>query len=285
MEMSKGSNKNLIPPLSCKDYTVSGDCFELTTNKEYEMLVTAPLPVNLEKYYKSAAYISHTDSKKTCFDKVYHTVKNYALHQKLSLLNSFETSEKSVLDVGAGTGDFLNVCKKNDWTILGIEPSAAARAIAKKKEVFLKAELSEIKNQKFDVISLWHVLEHVEHLKDTIKTLQGLLKPGGRIVVAVPNYKSYDAQFYKEYWAAYDVPRHLWHFSQKSIHKLFSEVEMTVAQILPMKFDSYYVSLLSEKYKKGKLNLIAGFYRGLVSNLKAKTTSEYSSLIYVIKNH
>jgi hypothetical protein len=104
-------------------------------------------------------------------------------------------------------------------------------------------------------------------------------------VVAVPNYKSYDAQFYKEYWAAYDVPRHLWHFSQKSIHKLFSEVEMTVAQTLPMKFDSYYVSLLSEKYKKGKLNLIAGFYRGLVSNLKAKRTSEYSSLIYVIKNH
>lgn len=282
--MSKGCNKNLIPPLSCKDYTVSGDSFKLVINKEYEMLVTAPAPTDLDKYYKSTAYISHTDSKKTFFDKGYQIVKNYALQQKLSLLNSFKTSAKTVLDVGAGTGDFLSVCKKNDWVTFGVEPSLVARDVAKKKGVFLKAELSEIKNQKFDVITLWHVLEHVAHLKDTIKTLQGLLKPGGRIVVAVPNYKSYDAQFYKEYWAAYDVPRHLWHFSQTAIHKLFSEVEMTVSQILPMKFDSYYVSLLSEKYKKGKLKFIAGFYRGFISNFKAQATSEYSSLIYVIKN-
>jgi len=282
--MSKGCNKNLISPLSCKDYTVSGDSFELVINKEYEMLVTAPVPTDLEKYYKSTAYISHTDSKKTFFDKGYQIVKNYTLQQKLSLLNSFKTSAKSVLDVGAGTGDFLSVCKNNDWVTFGVEPSLVARDVAKKKGIFLKAGLSEFKNQKFDVISLWHVLEHVEHLKDTIKTLQGLLKPGGRIVVAVPNYKSYDAQFYNEYWAAYDVPRHLWHFSQTAIHKLFSEVEMTVSQTLPMRFDSYYVSLLSEKYKKGKLKFIAGFYRGFISNLKAQVTSEYSSLIYVIKN-
>ena len=282
--MSKGCNKNLIPPLSCKDYTVSGDSFKLVINKEYEMLVTAPVPTDLDKYYKSTAYISHTDSKKTFFDKGYQIVKNYALQQKLSLLNSFKTSAKTVLDVGAGTGDFLSVCKKNDWETFGVEPSLVARDVAKKKGIFLKAGLSEFKNQKFDVISLWHVLEHVEHLKDTIKTLQGLLKPGGRIVVAVPNYKSYDAQFYNEYWAAYDVPRHLWHFSQTAIHKLFSEVEMTVSQTLPMRFDSYYVSLLSEKYKKGKLKFIAGFYRGFISNLKAQVTSEYSSLIYVIKN-
>ena len=282
--MSKGCNKNLISPLSCKDYTVSGDSFELVINKEYEMLVTAPVPTDLEKYYKSTAYISHTDSKKTFFDKGYQILKNYTLQQKLSLLNSFKTSAKSVLDVGAGTGDFLSVCKKNDWVTFGVEPSLVARDVAKKKGIFLKAGLSEFKNQKFDVISLWHVLEHVEHLKDTIKTLQGLLKPGGRIVVAVPNYKSYDAQFYNEYWAAYDVPRHLWHFSQTAIHKLFSEVEMTVSQTLPMRFDSYYVSLLSEKYKKGKLKFIAGFYRGFISNLKAQVTSEYSSLIYVIKN-
>ena len=282
--MSKGCNKNLISPLSCKDYTVSGDSFELVINKEYEMLVTAPVPTDLERYYKSTAYISHTDSKKTFFDKGYQIVKNYTLQQKLSLLNSFKTSAKSVLDVGAGTGDFLSVCKNNDWETFGVEPSLVARDVAKKKGIFLKAGLSEFKNQKFDVISLWHVLEHVEHLKDTIKTLQGLLKPGGRIVVAVPNYKSYDAQFYNEYWAAYDVPRHLWHFSQTAIHKLFSEVEMTVSQTLPMRFDSYYVSLLSEKYKKGKLKFIAGFYRGFISNLKAQVTSEYSSLIYVIKN-
>ena len=115
--------------------------------------------------------------------------------------------------------------------------------------------------------------------------MQSLLKKNGKLIIAVPNFKSYDAKYYKEYWAAFDVPRHLWHFSQQSIHKLFSEVNMIVEKTLPMKFDAYYVSLLSEKYKTGKMKPISAFYRGFISNLRAKPNSEYSSLIYVIKNH
>jgi 2-polyprenyl-3-methyl-5-hydroxy-6-metoxy-1,4-benzoquinol methylase len=253
-------------------------------NTEYEMLVTSPVPKNIEDYYKSEAYISHTDSKKTFFDKSYQVVKNHTLKQKLLLLNSFKLSSKSVLDFGAGTGDFLKICKNNNWQVLGIEPSLGARENAIKKGIHLKENLLDIANQKFDVITLWHVLEHVENLKSTIKVLKNLLQPEGRIVVAVPNYKSYDAAFYKEHWAAYDVPRHLWHFSQKAIHKLFLEAEMIVEETLPMKFDSYYVSLLSEKYKTGKSNPIKAFYRGFLSNRSAKSTTEYSSLIYVIKN-
>jgi 2-polyprenyl-3-methyl-5-hydroxy-6-metoxy-1,4-benzoquinol methylase len=276
--------KNLIPLLNCKDNTVSGEFFKVMKNEKYEMLVTCPVPSSLGAYYKSADYISHTDSTKTIFDKIYQIVKNYTLKQKCSLLNSFNTESKTVLDFGAGTGDFLKVCKKNNWKVLGIEPNIEARAIAKKKGIHLKENLSDIKNQKFDVITLWHVLEHVEDLKETIKTLNLLLKPEGRIVIAVPNFKSYDALFYKEGWAAFDVPRHLWHFSQTTIQKLFCEVEMVVAKTLPMRFDSYYVSLLSEKYKSGKLNPINALYRGFVSNLKARSTFEYSSLLYVIKN-
>ena len=275
---------NLTTLLNCKDNTVSGEYFEVMEHEEYEMLVTSPVPKNLEKYYKSESYISHTDSKKTFFDKIYQAVKNHTLKQKLLLLNSFKSSSKSVLDFGAGTGDFLKICKNNNWRVLGIEPSAEARENAVKKGVHLKENLLDVTNQKFDVITLWHVLEHVENLKNTIKVLKSLLQPEGRIVVAVPNYKSYDAAFYKEHWAAYDVPRHLWHFSQKSIHKLFLEAEMIVEETLPMKFDSYYVSLLSEKYKTGKSNPIKAFYRGFLSNRSAKSTTEYSSLIYVIKN-
>ena len=275
---------NLTKLLNCKDNTVSGDYFEVMVNTEYEMLVTSPVPKNLENYYKSETYISHTDSKKTFFDKSYQVVKNHTLKQKLILLNSFKSGSKSVLDFGAGTGDFLKICKNNNWQVLGIEPSAEARENAVKKGIYLKENLLDITNQKFDVITLWHVLEHVENLKNTIKVLKSLLQPEGRIVVAVPNYKSYDAEFYKEHWAAYDVPRHLWHFSQKAIHKLFLEAEMIVEETLPMKFDSYYVSLLSEKYKTGKSNPAKAFYRGFLSNISAKSTSEYSSLIYVIKN-
>lgn len=284
MENKNELFKNLIPLLNCKDNTVSGEFFEVMKNEKYEMLVTFPVPSSLGSYYKSADYISHTDSTKTFFDKIYQIVKNYTLKQKCSLLNSFNTESKTVLDFGAGTGDFLKVCKKNNWNVLGIEPNLEARAIAKKKGIHLKENLSDIKSQKFDVITLWHVLEHVEDLKYTIKTLNRLLKPEGRIVIAVPNFKSYDALFYKECWAAFDVPRHLWHFSQSTIQKLFCEVEMVVAKTLPMRFDSYYVSLLSEKYKSGKLKPINAFYRGFVSNLKARSTFEYSSLIYVIKN-
>ena len=284
MDDQKELYTNLTPLLNCKDNTVSGKYFEVMTHEEYEMLVTSPIPKNLENYYKSETYISHTDSRKTIFDKIYQVVKNHTLKQKFLLLNSFTSGSKSVLDFGAGTGDFLKICKNNNWQVLGVEPSAEARENAVKKGIYLKENLLDINNQKFDVITLWHVLEHVENLKSTIKVLKSLLQPEGRIVVAVPNYKSYDAKFYKEHWAAYDVPRHLWHFSQKAIHKLFLEVEMIVEETLPMKFDSYYVSLLSEKYKTGKSNPAKAFYRGFLSNISAKSTSEYSSLIYVIKN-
>ena len=277
--------KDLHPFLECKDYTVSNEIYKVNLNKEYEMLVTTPVPDNLEKYYKSENYISHTDSKKSFFDKVYQFVKNYTLKKKLHLINSFETEEKNILDIGAGTGDFLNVCKNNDWNTFGVEPSLDAIAIAEKKGVFLKENLSEIKNKKFDVITLWHVLEHVENLQEYISILKSLLKENGRIIIAVPNYKSYDANYYKEFWAAFDVPRHLWHFSQSSIQKLFLEIDMIVEKTVPMKFDSYYVSLLSEKYKSGKTNPINAFYRGFLSNRKAKNSTEYSSLIYVIKNN
>ena len=144
-------------------------------------------------------------------------------------------------------------------------------------------DLKAYSNKKFDVITLWHVLEHVEHLSEFISQLHDLLSEDGKLIVAVPNYKSDDAVYYKEFWAAFDVPRHLWHFSQNSITTLFSKVNMVVEKTLPMKFDAFYVSLLSEKYKTGKMNLINSFYRGFVSNWKARSTSEYSSLIYIIK--
>ena len=275
--------KNLEPFLECKDYTVSGEIYQVKKNNEFDMLVTVPVPENLGDYYKSEDYISHTDSKKSVLDKVYQTVKNITLKRKLKLINSFGTSTKNILDVGAGTGDFLSVCKNNSWTVFGTEPNTDARNIAAKKGVMLQENLSKIKNSKFDVITLWHVLEHVENLQEYISELENLLSENGRLIIAVPNYKSNDAKYYREHWAAFDVPRHLWHFSQTSISKLFSEVDMIVEKTLPMKFDSYYVSLLSEKYKSGKMNPIKSFQRGFSSNLSANSTNEYSSLIYVLK--
>ena len=275
--------QNLEPYLVCKDYTVSHEEYQVMFNKEFDMLVTIPVPKNISDYYKSEDYISHTDSKKSLFDKVYQAVKNITLKRKLKLINSFNTKSKKVLDVGAGTGDFLKVCKMNSWEIFGSEPDSGARNIAAKKGVNLEKDLSKFQNQQFDVITLWHVLEHVENLQEYITTLKSLLTENGRLIIAVPNFKSYDAIMYKEFWAAFDVPRHLWHFSKTSISKLFSYENMKVEKILPMKFDAYYVVLLSEKYKHKKSKPFSAFINGFKTNFKAKSTKEYSSLIYVLK--
>ncbi|WP_348718293.1 class I SAM-dependent methyltransferase [Tenacibaculum sp. 190130A14a] len=283
MNNPKELYKDLEPLLNCIDYTVSKESYEVMYNQTYDLLVTSPVPSNLDKYYQSELYISHTDSKKTLFDKIYQLVKNYSLKKKLKLINSFNTQEKDILDIGAGTGDFLKTCVNDNWNITGVEPSKKARTIALEKDINLEEKLTDIENKKFDVITLWHVLEHVPNLFEYIEVLKELLKPNGKLIIAVPNYKSYDAIYYKEHWAAFDVPRHLWHFSKKSIQKIFSQYGFQLENILPMKFDSYYVSLLSEKYKTGKSNPIKAFYLGFKSNLKAKKTKEYSSHIYILK--
>lgn len=281
---------NVVPFLSCKDHTVSNEIYELKKNTQFEMLVTVPVPKNLADYYKSELYISHTDSKKTLIDKVYQFVKNITLKRKLSLVNkyllcqdSISRPEKNILDVGSGTGDFLKVCQNNCWNVFGTEPDLGARTIASKKGITLQEDLSKFENQKFEIITLWHVLEHVENLQEYVSVLNKLLTEKGRLIIAVPNYKSYDATYYKQFWAAFDVPRHLWHFSKTSIAKLFSLENIVVEKTLPMKFDAYYVSLLSEKYKTGKMNPIKSFYVGFISNWKAKDTKEYSSQIYILK--
>lgn len=270
--------------LKTKDHSVSQEEFNLMYDDKNDMLVTEPQPSNLAKYYESEDYISHTDSKKTLVDKIYQSVKNYSLKNKIKLAAKYVDGSKFILDVGAGTGDFLITAKKNNWKINGVEPNTSARKLASEKGLSLFDDLHNINDQKFDVITLWHVLEHLPDLDNQIKKLKSLLKENGTLIIAVPNYKSYDAKFYKTHWAAYDVPRHLWHFSQKSISNIFGEHKMKVIKTKPMLFDAFYVSLLSEKYKTGKQNLITAFYRGFRSNIAALSTKEHSSIIYIIKN-
>ncbi|MCB4798298.1 class I SAM-dependent methyltransferase [Neotamlana laminarinivorans] len=279
-------SKNII--LKVKDYSVSGEDFTLLQNETYGFLETHPQPSKekLPEYYKSEDYISHTDAKRNFFEKVYHLVRVYALNKKLSLINNYVSTDKNLLDVGCGTGDFLSVAIKNGWQVSGVEPNQQARDIANKKTnnaVFNVEKLKEFQEASFNVITLWHVLEHLPNIEEHIELFKKLLKPNGVLIIAVPNYKSYDAKHYKSFWAAYDVPRHLWHFNKSSIKNLMESYGFNLNQIKPMWFDAFYVSLLSEKYKTGKINFIKGFFIGLVSNVKALASKETSSLIYVVK--
>lgn len=276
--------------LHCEDFSVSGEKFELKRATDFDILITTPQPKGEElgQYYKSEDYISHTDGKRNVFERVYHAVKSVALQNKLKLINSYASEEKSVLDVGCGTGDFLALAQKNGWSVRGVEPNDAARKLAQQKlksnqSVLNANETETLKTSSFDVVTLWHVLEHLPNLEEQITFYASLLKPNGKLIIAVPNYKSYDAKYYKAFWAAYDVPRHLWHFSKIGLSQLLEQQQLLVEKTLPMFFDAFYVSLLSEKYKIGKMNVFNAFRIGMLSNMKAKRSGEYSSLIYVVK--
>jgi 2-polyprenyl-3-methyl-5-hydroxy-6-metoxy-1,4-benzoquinol methylase len=269
--------------LKTKDYPVSGEEFELLYHDELDMLITKPQPTELDKYYHSDTYISHSDSNKTLLDKSYQIVKKLSLFLKIRLISRYAQDDKSLLDIGAGTGDFLFMAAQKGWTTAGVEPNWSARGRASEKSITLSADIESLMGRKYKVITLWHVLEHMADLENQILKMISILEAEGTIVVAVPNYKSYDAKYYAAFWAAYDVPRHLWHFSQESIRKLFSKYGMEVVDTRPLFFDAFYVSILSEKYRGDKFMFIKGIFRGLCSNISALFTKEYSSLIYIIK--
>lgn len=272
--------------IKVKDFTVTNEEFDLVFNEKFQCLETQPQPAlkKLGSYYESEEYISHTDASKSFVDKLYQIVKKHTLRKKLELVHSV-SKEKSLLDVGCGTGDFLKVCQKGGFSVTGVEPNKKAQNLARMKlgeGSKLLSDLFKISEEKFDIITMWHVLEHVPDLETYVERLTSLLQPGGILIVAVPNYKSFDATHYKEFWAAYDVPRHLWHFSKKSIETIFSK-DFNLKRIKPMWFDSFYVSILSEKYKSGKANLFRAFFVGLWSNVLGFFTKEFSSHIYILK--
>lgn len=286
-----GSTK-IEPFLVCKDYTVSQTDFQIQRCVECNFKFTSPRPkdADLGKYYKAEDYISHSDTKKGLVNKLYHGVRSYTLIKKLQLvIQHTKLKSGKILDYGAGTGAFLNTCKTNKWDALGIEPDETARKVmADKFGITTFSSWKEAQQSAsfsgFDCITAWHVLEHVPDLKETINALETSLKDKGIFIVAVPNPESNDAKHYKQFWAAYDLPRHLWHFEPKAMTKLFTDNGFKLEKTLPMVFDSFYVSMLSEKYKTGTTGLVKAFTRGLISNIKAnKTGKEFSSQIYVFR--
>lgn len=274
---------------TCIDYTVSKESFAIVNclNCGFKLLNPRPSANELGKYYESDDYVSHSNSKKGIINKIYHFVKFRAIRKKIDLISSLKTKNKTLLDIGCGTGDFLGKAIENGWTGVGIEPNEKARNTAisnYKSTVYGEEKLSGMSTNSFSVISMWHVLEHVSDLNKRIRDINNLLEKDGYAVIAVPNYTSWDAKHYDSYWAAYDVPRHLYNFSPNIIKELFLKHNLQPTVSYPMKLDSYYVSMLSEKYKKSYAGLIRAFIVGFISNFKTKNDAEkYSSVIYIFQ--
>ncbi|WKV13276.1 class I SAM-dependent methyltransferase [Marivirga harenae] len=271
-----------------KDHSVSKESFNIMICENCNFQFTNPRPSenDIGKYYQSEDYISHSDKANSPINLLYKLARKYALASKRKLINSIAKQKKGrILDYGCGTGYFLETMKANGWKTYGIEPNDIARTIANKKTaVHNNIQNLNLKNRKFDVITLWHVLEHIHDINNTIKILKTILKEKGKIVVAVPNIESYENSVFDEEWAAYDVPRHLYHFSQETMKTLMLKHGLKVKKVYPMKLDAYYISLLSNKYKYNKNNFINSIITGYKSNTYATNhNNNFSSLIYVIK--
>lgn len=275
------------PFLKAKDYTATGEVFEIyscnTCNSKYT--ANAPMESECGKYYDAPEYISHTETKEGFVNKVYHLVRNITLRDKRNLVQS-QTKRKTgaLLDIGCGTGAFAGLMHASGWKVMGLEPSLSARLIALQQhriEVLSSEELYNLK-EGYDAITMWHVLEHVYDLNGYFKQMHRLLNDNGTLFIAVPNYTSGDARTYKAFWAAWDVPRHLYHFSPQSINFLAERHGFKVVKRKGMWFDSVYVSLLSEKYKKG--SAVKGVFNGFLSNINAMfDVTKCSSVIYILK--
>lgn len=274
----------------CPDYSISNELFEIwkCSNCTFRFTQNVPDTEHISPYYQSAAYISHSDTKEGFINRLYHAVRSFTLGTKSSLVKNVTGLATGVLlDVGAGTGAFSATMKKAGWNVTGLEPDELAR---KNADTLYNMQLQELANlhnlpaNTYDAITLWHVLEHVHDLHDYLEKFLEILKPAGRLIIAVPNHCSYDAKEYKQHWAAWDVPRHLYHFSPESMETLLGQKGFVLDMVKPMWFDSFYVSMLSEKYRGGSNHFISAAWVGLISNVKAIfNTGKCSSVIYVVK--
>lgn len=280
-------SSHFVTHLLLSDYFLSQEKFSLKKCVSCGLISThpQPKPEEISRYYSSDKYISHSVEKKGLLDYLYNTIRNQTLSSKVKLINKYSQGS-NLLDIGCATGIFINYCSKKGFQVTGVEPNETARAFAVEKlklNVHNLDYLDKVQNQSFDIITMWHVLEHVHDLNGRLNNIYNILKDNGTAFIALPNHASYDASYYKQYWAAYDVPRHLYHFDCEAFKQLCIMHNFKIVAKIPMLFDSFYVSLLSEKYKKGKFSYLSAFSIGMISNFKALKTKDYSSIIYILK--
>ncbi len=284
------AGQNFHPVITAKDHLVSGTEFNLDECDTCGLRFTNPRPDDeqLPAYYASADYISHSNRPVTLTDRLYTIARGFTLRSKRRLITKINggRNQARLLDVGCGTGHFLASCQQHGWQIIGVEPNATARQQATTRTgCSLYNDLQKIHDQQFEVITLWHVLEHVPDLEQTMQTLTTLMAAKGSLIIAVPNYRAYEAGKFGGHWAAYDVPRHLYHFNRQAMHTLAEKHGLKIVQTYPMWLDSFYISLLSNQHKYKRNNYLSSFITGLLSNIYALKSGNFSSLIYrLVKN-
>ena len=284
------AKKEFRNKLVVADKSVSQESFAIVQCAHCSFQFTNPRPdaAHIGRYYESDAYVSHNSGAAGLLNQAYKVARFFTMRRKVALvkkLSGLQNGAGKLLDYGCGTGHFLAAAKAAGWQVQGLEPAARARAEASQRvgQPIGEKLLTDIAPGSLDVITLWHVLEHIHQLNEVMTQLIALLKPTGVLLIAVPNVESFDAQHYRENWAAYDVPRHLYHFSPKTMALLLKKHQLALRETLPMPLDAYYVSLLSERQQAERSGgLLATLKAGYYSNRYAEQhEGQYSSLLYV----
>lgn len=277
----------LFPFLSCTDHLVSQEEFPLAECRSCGLILTERQPVDPTPYYQSEEYLSHHPDQTSLFAWVYRTLRRFNLRRKVQLVLR-HTQGMKLLDYGCGTGEFLHAAAQHGFEIVGVEPDHKARELASSltgKRIRKRIEDLEA-GERYDIITLWHVLEHIPDFMCILQELKARLNSGGMLLLALPNPDASEVADYQAFWAGFDVPRHLWHFRPRTVERLLHKAGLRLLATCPMKFDAYYVALLSEQYRKGSRTAgtwARALLRGWQSNNKARRTGQYSSLIYIAR--
>lgn len=279
-------SNDLSQLLQTNDYFFTEENFTLAVCNNCNFVFTNPIPDidSIGKYYATEKYLSHDTNSNGILSNIYKTVRYFNLRGKYSLINNYKKVGQ-ILDIGCGTGEFLNFMKLKNWKTFGIEPETKAKEFAIEKyhlDIYPERKLLEFEKNKFDLITMWHVLEHVFDLNERLNAIYNLLKNDGIFINALPMFDSPDAKKFGKYWAGLDVPRHLHHFTSESFTRLANNNGFKVIDCFPMKFDSYYVSYLSHQAKQSSFAFLRGLIDGFLSNLRADKNRNYSSMIFVL---
>lgn len=282
--------KHFEEVLTCTDHYATGEKFTIYRCTACGFLFTQHVPDEsvIGRYYESPDYISHTDTRKGLANRLYHYVRGYMLGRKAALIERIcGMRNGDLLDIGTGTGYFSRYMQKRGWKVSAIEKSPQARAFAREHfglEVAAPEKLASYGKDTFDVVTLWHVMEHLQDINGTWQRLFEILRDKGILVIAVPNPASFDAEHYKEVWAAYDVPRHLWHFTPSAMQQFGAKFGFILTERHPMPFDAFYVSMLSEKYRGSHMSFLKGMLTGTEAWFASLVKKERSSsMIYVFR--
>lgn len=278
---------DFTPYLLTKDFFLSQESFQIVRCDTCGFVFTNPVPFTdqLAGYYDSPDYLSHTASSASFLASVYKIFRSINIKKKYQLVRTY-TQQGNMLDIGCGTGELISFFRKKNWTVMGIEPNPSAREFAQQQyglDVYDESSIESLPDQSFDVVSMWHVLEHVPDLNERMRQVKRMLHQDGQLFIAVPNIESPDARHYKEYWAGLDVPRHLYHFSSDSMKTLLEKHHFQLLRMHPMKMDAYYVSMLSERYRGTHIPYLTPLIQGFRANRLASTDNNYSSMIFVAK--